>query len=228
MKQENIGKIIKDIRIKNNLSQKEFADIFGVTYQAVSKWENNKNIPDLTILNAICNKFNISIDELLNNKKRKPNKLIYLVIPIILILIISTIIIILNKDNFEFKKITTSCNEFKVTGSIAYNKDKSSIYISDINYCGEENIEEYQEIKCTLFENNDKINKEIDSCIKKENTTLETFLKDVTFNVDNYEASCKQYRENSLYLEIEAINKENKIITYRIPLSLQENCSILE
>lgn len=228
MKQENIGKIIKDIRIKNNLSQKEFADIFGVTYQAVSKWENNKNIPDLTILNAICNKFDISIDELLNNKKRKPNKLIYLVIPIILILIISTIIIILNKDNFEFKKITTSCNEFKVTGSIAYNKDKSSIYISDINYCGEENIEEYQEIKCTLFENNDKINKEIDSCIKKENTTLETFLKDVTFNVDNYEASCKQYRENSLYLEIEAINKENKIITYRIPLSLQENCSILE
>lgn len=228
MKQENIGKIIKGIRIKNNLSQKEFADIFGVTYQAVSKWENNKNIPDLTILNAICNKFDISIDELLNNKKRKPNKLIYLVIPIILILIISTIIIILNKDNFEFKKITTSCNEFKVTGSIAYNKDKSSIYISDINYCGEENIEEYQEIKCTLFENNDKINKEIDSCIKKENTTLEAFLKDVTFNVDNYEASCKQYRENSLYLEIEAINKENKIITYRIPLSLQENCSILE
>ena len=228
MKQENIGKIIKDIRIKNNLSQKEFADIFGVTYQAVSKWENNKNIPDLTILNAICNKFDISIDELLNNKKRKPNKLIYLVIPIILILIISTIIIILNKDNFEFKKITTSCNEFKVTGSIAYNKDKSSIYISDINYCGEENIEEYQEIKCTLFENNDKINKEIDSCIKKENTTLETFLKDVTFNVDNYEASCKQYRENSLYLEIEAINKENKIITYRIPLSLQENCSVME
>lgn len=228
MKQENIGKIIKEIRIKNNLSQKEFADIFGVTYQAVSKWENNKNIPDLTILNEICNKFDISIDEVLNNKPRKQNKLIYLIIPIILIFIITIIIILVNKDSFEFKKITTSCSEFQVTGSMAYNKDKSSIYISDINYCGEENIEEYQEIKCTLFENNDKINKEIDSCTKKENMTLETFLKDVTFNVDNYEASCKEFVENSLYLEIEATNKDNKIITYKIPLSLQKNCDFKE
>jgi len=58
--------------------------------------------------------------------------------------------------------------------------------------------------------------------------TLETFLKDVTFNIDNYEASCKEFVENSLYLEIEATNKDNKIITYKIPLSLQKNCDFKE
>ena len=39
MDQERIGKFIKEIRTKNNLSQNEFAKKYGVTYQAVSKWE---------------------------------------------------------------------------------------------------------------------------------------------------------------------------------------------
>ena len=53
MNQEKISKFIKDIRIKNNLTQKDFADKFGVTYQAVSKWENGKNLPDINILKEI-------------------------------------------------------------------------------------------------------------------------------------------------------------------------------
>ena len=31
---------IKDLRLKNNLSQKEFGDLIGVTQAAVYKWEN--------------------------------------------------------------------------------------------------------------------------------------------------------------------------------------------
>ena len=37
MDQEKIGKFIKEIRIKNNLTQKDLAEKYGVTYQAVSK-----------------------------------------------------------------------------------------------------------------------------------------------------------------------------------------------
>lgn len=40
MYQEKIGNFIKEIRTKNNLTQKQFADKYNVTYQAVSKWEN--------------------------------------------------------------------------------------------------------------------------------------------------------------------------------------------
>ena len=53
MDQEKIGNIIKELRKKNNLTQQNLADQLGVTYQAVSKWENGKNIPDIAILKEI-------------------------------------------------------------------------------------------------------------------------------------------------------------------------------
>lgn len=48
MDQERIGKTIREIRIKNKLSQKELADKYNVTYQAVSKWENGKHLWNCT------------------------------------------------------------------------------------------------------------------------------------------------------------------------------------
>ena len=69
MDQEKIGKFIKDLRIKNNLTQKEFADKYNVTYQAVSKWENGKNMPDLSLLKEICKDFDVSLDDLFNGEK---------------------------------------------------------------------------------------------------------------------------------------------------------------
>ena len=68
MNPEEIGKIIKDIRQKHNMSQKDFADKFGVTYQAVSKWENGKNIPDIAILKEISEEYEISLDRALTKE----------------------------------------------------------------------------------------------------------------------------------------------------------------
>lgn len=45
MDQDRIGKFIKEIRKKENLSQQKFAEKYGVTYQAVSKWENGLSFP---------------------------------------------------------------------------------------------------------------------------------------------------------------------------------------
>ena len=74
MDQEKIGKLIKKIRIEGKYSQKEFADKYGVTPQAVSKWENGKNIPDIAILKEICNDNNLKIDEFLNAKSLEKKK----------------------------------------------------------------------------------------------------------------------------------------------------------
>ncbi|MDE5888581.1 MAG: helix-turn-helix domain-containing protein, partial [Bacilli bacterium] len=77
MNQELIGKAIKEIRKKENLSQQKFAEKYGVTYQAVSKWENGKNIPDISTLKEICNDYNLDLNDFLDAKiknKRKINK----------------------------------------------------------------------------------------------------------------------------------------------------------
>lgn len=65
----NIGKNIRDIRTKNNMSQEEFGKLFFVTRQTVSNWENEKNFPDLKTIVDISDKFGISLDKLLKEDK---------------------------------------------------------------------------------------------------------------------------------------------------------------
>ena len=60
MNQEKVGELIKNLRKKANLTQSEFAEKYGVSYQAVSKWENGKNIPDIQLLKQICSDYKIS------------------------------------------------------------------------------------------------------------------------------------------------------------------------
>lgn len=75
MNQEKIGNLIKQIRKNNKLTQKQLADKYGVTYQAVSKWENGKNIPDISLIKQISKDFNIDIEDILEGKvKKKKNK----------------------------------------------------------------------------------------------------------------------------------------------------------
>ena len=80
MEQEKIGKFIKKLRKENNLTQKDLADKYGVTYQAVSKWETAKNIPDIAILKQMCEDYNLNLDELLEGeRKKKKSKKILLI-----------------------------------------------------------------------------------------------------------------------------------------------------
>ena len=47
---KTIGNKIKELRRSKGMSQKDIADKLGVTSQAVSKWENGKNLPDMTMI----------------------------------------------------------------------------------------------------------------------------------------------------------------------------------
>jgi len=65
-----LGKRIFDIRKSHGLTQEEFANMFSVTRQAVSNWENDKAYPDLHTLVEISNQFNITLDVLLKEDER--------------------------------------------------------------------------------------------------------------------------------------------------------------
>lgn len=62
-----LGNKIKHLRKSMGLTQEEFANLIGVTFQAVSKWERGESYPDINYLPAISKILNISIDELLGN-----------------------------------------------------------------------------------------------------------------------------------------------------------------
>lgn len=59
------GEQIKSLRIKNNLTQEQFGNRLNVTRQAVSNWENDRNLPDLEMLILIASVFHLSLDELI-------------------------------------------------------------------------------------------------------------------------------------------------------------------
>lgn len=226
MNQEKIGKLIKEIRKKYNLTQAEFAEKYGVTYQAVSKWENGKNIPDVSLLKQMSKDFNIDINDMLDGNLNQKKKGITILLILALIIIIVLIFLNINKhEGFSFKTISSTCSNFNITGSIAYNSKKSSIYISDVNYCGKEDNNKYIKIECILYEKNgDKENIISKLNYNKEPITLDDFLKTLNIKIDEYERTCKKYSKNSLFLKIKAQNEDGSIKKHVIPLSLEDNC----
>ena len=228
MDPEKIGKFIKKIRKQNNLTQSDLANKYNVTYQAVSKWENGKNLPDISLIKQMSKDFNISIEDILEGEvltKKNNKKYIFIICTIVLIVICLLVgFYLFNKSNFKLQTLSASCKDFEVSGSVAYDKKKSSIYISDIDYCGKEDNTTYEEITCVLYEktNNDDI--KIKNCNKMSNIKLDDYLNNIKIKIDNYSQTCKKYSKNSLYLEINAKDKDNKSVIYKVPLDLKDNC----
>lgn len=58
------GERIRTNRIKNNMSQKQLAELLNVTPQTISKWENDLSEPGFQMITEMTNIFHISHDEL--------------------------------------------------------------------------------------------------------------------------------------------------------------------
>ena len=59
-----IGNKIKKLRYKSSITQEQLAERLGVSAQAVSKWENDVAMPDISLLPGIAEIFGVSIDDL--------------------------------------------------------------------------------------------------------------------------------------------------------------------
>ena len=66
---KTLGKKISEYRKQNKMTQEDLADQLNVTSQAVSKWENDLSIPDLSILIELSDLFHVSLDELVKQKE---------------------------------------------------------------------------------------------------------------------------------------------------------------
>lgn len=65
VKTMDFGKQIKELRKEKNLTQEQMANMLNVSRQAISNWENNKNLPDLELLVLMSKVFSISLEQLI-------------------------------------------------------------------------------------------------------------------------------------------------------------------
>lgn len=61
---ETIGDIIKRLRKERNLTQEQLAEQLNISSAAVSKWENNIGMPDISNIVPLANLFGVTTDEL--------------------------------------------------------------------------------------------------------------------------------------------------------------------
>lgn len=71
MKEMNLGRILIENRHKRGITQEELATHIGVSKGAVSKWETNSSLPDISLLPQLASYFDITIDELIGYEPQK-------------------------------------------------------------------------------------------------------------------------------------------------------------
>ncbi len=64
----DLGKNILELRKQKNVTQEDMAAQLGVTATAVSKWENSYTLPDILMLCALADYFEVTTDTLLGRK----------------------------------------------------------------------------------------------------------------------------------------------------------------
>ena len=69
MDQEKIGKFIAECRKECGYTQASLAKQLGITDRAVSKWENGRCMPDVSLMQALCALLHISVNELLMGER---------------------------------------------------------------------------------------------------------------------------------------------------------------
>ena len=60
-----IGERIKHYRLRNHMTQEKLAAELNISFQAVSKWERNESLPDVTLIARLAEILNVTCDALL-------------------------------------------------------------------------------------------------------------------------------------------------------------------
>lgn len=69
MNTQDIGKFICKCRKEKGLTQSQLAEILNVSDKSISRWENGRTMPDLSLYEPLCKALDIEISELLYGKR---------------------------------------------------------------------------------------------------------------------------------------------------------------
>ncbi len=100
-----IAKNIAELRIGRDMTQAELAEKLNYSDKAVSKWERAESLPDITVIKAIADLFEVTVDYLLTldhtlekkeivkvSRRRKNNRGIITGISVVLVWLLATLV----------------------------------------------------------------------------------------------------------------------------------------
>lgn len=68
MNQLQTGRFIAQLRKEKQMTQTELGEKLGVTNKTVSRWENGNYMPDIGLLQPLCEILGITVNELISGK----------------------------------------------------------------------------------------------------------------------------------------------------------------
>ena len=117
---------LKQYRKEKNLTQEALAEKLYVTKQAVSKWENDRGLPDIETYKDLSRLLDVSVDTLLGleekDTQKKTNSKVLVVIILSMVLLVGIVIAILaiinkpKEDEYEtLKQAKQICNRKQIS-----------------------------------------------------------------------------------------------------------------
>ena len=70
MDQIKTGAFLKELRKEKGLSQEQLADKFNTSSRSISRWENGRTMPDISMLIELADFFDVDIREILRGERK--------------------------------------------------------------------------------------------------------------------------------------------------------------
>lgn len=74
MDQVKIGRFIAEIRKEQSYTQRQLADLLGISDKTVSKWETGHGLPEVSLMMPLCDSLHINVNELLSGERLPDSK----------------------------------------------------------------------------------------------------------------------------------------------------------
>lgn len=70
MDQQKTGSFLKELRREKGLTQEQLAEEFNTTNRSVSRWENGRNLPDISLLVELADFYDVDVRELIDGERK--------------------------------------------------------------------------------------------------------------------------------------------------------------
>lgn len=226
----SIGLKIYKLRKENNMTQEDLAKAIYVSNKTISKWENGYSSPSYGSLKDIAKVFKVKVSYFLDDKTPKGRIKFFFKVSIeftktywhqlifTILFVLLSIYFINTFDTLAMYEIVSDDNVITFdAGYFVRSKSNMVITINNINYTSQDDDIINQKIKLYTVDHNDKI------YFYESDNLKDIYFKDLMGYKIN--RTIAKNLNNSLYIEIENLHKDNSLTSHTVKLGLKKTIS---